>query len=247
MEARKAPILQAEGLVAGYGETTVLNGTSFSVSANAITTMIGPNGAGKSTVFRAMFGLLPLRQGKVIFCGREVTGFGPAKLLPLGMAYMPQGRHIFPELTVEQNLELGGVSLGDLNETRRRMEEVMERFPVLREKANVQASTLSGGEQKMLEIGRALLLDPSLLLIDEPSIGLAPKLMEEVFQLLLGLKDAGVTILMVEQNARKALMISDYGLVLQQGRVVMSGTAAEVLEHPEIGHLFLGGTVRVAD
>jgi branched-chain amino acid transport system ATP-binding protein len=239
------PMLKADGLVAGYDETTILNGTTFTVPARAITTMIGPNGAGKSTVFKTLFGLLPLRQGGVSFDDQNVTGFTPAKLLKLGMAYMPQGRNIFPELSVRHNLEFGGVSLGDLRETQRRMEGVMERFPVLRQKADAQASTLSGGEQKMLEIGRALLLNPKLLLIDEPSIGLAPKLMAEVFDLLLSVKEGGVTILMVEQNARKALTISDYGLVLQQGRLVLSGTASEVLNHPEIGHLFLGGMAEV--
>jgi branched-chain amino acid transport system ATP-binding protein len=245
LETNQAQLLKVDGLVAGYGETTVLHGTTFTVPAQAITTMIGPNGAGKSTVFKTLFGLLPLREGSVAFNDQDVTGFKPIKLLQLGMAYMPQGRNIFPELSVQHNLELGGVGLGDLSETRRRMERVMERFPALRQKAAAQASTLSGGEQKMLEIGRALLLDPKLLLIDEPSMGLAPRLTAEVFDLLLTLKDSGVTILMVEQNARQALTISDYGLVLQQGHLVLSGTATEVLNHPEIGRLFLGGTVSV--
>ena len=151
-------------------------------------------------------------------------------------------------MTVRANLELGGVSLHDLSLTRRRMDEIaFELFPVLRDKADAQAGNLSGGEQKMLEIGRAMLLEPRLLLVDEPSVGLSPILVRQVFALLRDLRDRGVTVLMVEQNAKRALETSDYGMVLQQGRLALAGRAAEVLEHPEIGHLFLGGAMRVAD
>jgi len=238
-------ILKTEGLVGGYGRTTILHGTEIELPKAALTTMIGPNGAGKSTLFKAIFGLLNIREGAVILEGKDITHLSPMQKLRKGIAYVPQGRNIFPELTVENNLEFGGVSLRDLKETRRRMEKVMDQFPILRKRAKTQASTLSGGEQKMLEIGRAMLLDPKILLIDEPSIGLSPILVQQTFDLLLALRDKGVTILMIEQNAKQALGVSDYGIVLQQGRLALAGTAKEVLNHPEIGHLFLGGVVAV--
>jgi branched-chain amino acid transport system ATP-binding protein len=224
-------ILRTTGLVGGYGHTTILHGTT--------------NGAGKSTLFKALFGMLHVREGTVSLDGKDITHLSPMERLQHGLAYVPQGRNIFPELSVEHNLEFGGVSLRNLKETHRRMEKVMARFPILRQRAKAQASTLSGGEQKMLELGRALLLEPKVLLIDEPSIGLSPKLVMEAFELLLNLRDSGVTILMIEQNAKKALGISDYGIVLQQGRLALAGTASQVLHHPEIGHLFLGGVVQV--
>ncbi len=238
-------ILSTNGLVSGYGRTTILFGVDIDVPRAALTTVIGPNGAGKSTLFKALFGMLTIHKGSVIFDGKDVTHLSPIKKLQHGIAYVPQGRNIFPELTVEHNLEFGGVSLRDSKKTRRRMEKVMDQFPILRERAKAQASTLSGGEQKILEVGRALLLNPKLLLIDEPSIGLSPILMTEVFNTLLSLRDSGVTILMIEQNAKKALGISDYGIVLQQGRLALDGTASDVLNHSEIVHLFLGGVAEV--
>jgi branched-chain amino acid transport system ATP-binding protein len=240
-------ILKTKGLVSGYGRTIILHGIDIEVPREALTTVIGPNGAGKSTLFKAIFGMLTISEGLVTLEGGDITHLSPMKKLQLGIAYVPQGRNIFPELTVEYNLELGGVSLRDLRETRRRMEKVMDQFPILRKRAKAQASTLSGGEQKILEIGRALLLNPKLLLIDEPSIGLSPILVKEVFNTLLSLRDNGVTILMIEQNAKQALGISDYGIVLQQGQRALDGTAQEVLNHPEIDHLFLGGAVHVAE
>jgi branched-chain amino acid transport system ATP-binding protein len=238
-------ILRTNGLVGGYGRTTILHGTTIEVPRAKLTTVIGPNGAGKSTLFKALFGMLNIREGTITLDGKDITHLSPMEKLQHGIAYVPQGRNIFPELSVEHNLEFGGVSLRDLKETHKRMEKVMARFPILRQRAKAQASTLSGGEQKMLEIGRALLLEPKVLLIDEPSIGLSPKLVMEVFELLSNLRDSGVTILMIEQNAKKALGRSDYGIVLQQGRLALDGTAPEVLNHPEIGHLFLGGVVQV--
>lgn len=240
-----ATLLQTKGIVAGYGPTTILNGTTIEVNEAALTTVIGPNGAGKSTLFKAIFGMLPIREGAIRFGGDDITGLPPIELLARGIAYVPQGRNIFPQLSVEHNLEFGGISLRNMAETHRRMERVYKRFPILAERANAQASTLSGGEQKMLEIGRAMLLNPKLLLIDEPSIGLSPILVQQVFGELLSLRDSGVTILMIEQNAKQALGVSDYGIVLQQGRLALSGTAHEVLNHPEIGPLFLGGAVAI--
>jgi branched-chain amino acid transport system ATP-binding protein len=236
-------ILSTQNLVAGYGQTTILNGTTLDVRKAALTTVIGPNGAGKSTFFKTVFGMLPAREGKIVFDGADVTGLKPLKLLEMGMAYVPQGRNIFPQLTVEHNLEFGGISLRNLSETHARMEKVYAQFPILKKRAGAQAGTLSGGEQKMLEIGRAMLLNPKLLLIDEPSIGLSPIMVQQAFDLLLQLRDNGVSVLLIEQNAKKSLAISDDAIVLQQGRLALSGNAREVLHHPEIGRLFLGGAV----
>ena len=237
--ADSGTILALEEVFSGYGKLTVLNGTSFTVARGAITTVIGPNGAGKSTVFKAVFGLLPVERGRVVFDGREITNVGPRKLLEQGISYVPQGRNMFPELSVLHNLELGATAAG--GGATARIESVMERFPVLRRKAGVQASTLSGGEQKLLEIARSLLLDPKLMLIDEPSIGLSPRLVREIFDILGELRAKGVSILMVEQNARRALEISDFGIVLEMGRTRMAGEARAILADPRIGQLFLGG------
>ena len=241
-----APILTLSEVVAGYGAMTILNGTTFAVRRGTITTVIGPNGAGKSTVFKAVFGVLPVRSGSIRFDGAEITNASPRGLLARGITYVPQGRNIFPELSVRHNLELGGISAPRGVDVPARMDTAMQRFPVLRTKADRQASTLSGGEQKLLEIARALLLEPKLILIDEPSIGLSPKMVQETFSILRELRDQGVTILMVEQNAKSALEISDDGLVLELGRTRMSGSASELLHDPRVGSLFLGGAVDTA-
>jgi branched-chain amino acid transport system ATP-binding protein len=240
---RRAPILVLDGVVSGYGKMTVLNGTTFAVERGAITTVIGPNGAGKSTVFKAVFGLLPVTAGRIAFDGADITGLAPRALLARGICYVPQGRNIFPELSVRHNLELGGVATREPDDLERRIESIMERFPMLRQKADAQASTLSGGQQKLLEIARSLLLDPKLLLIDEPSIGLSPLLVRETFEILADLRAKGVTILMVEQNAKSALEISDYGIVLELGRTRMQDRASALLADPRVGQLFLGGAI----
>jgi branched-chain amino acid transport system ATP-binding protein len=238
-------ILDVQGLVGGYGKTTILNGTTFSVPAGSITTVIGPNGAGKSTVFKAIFGLLKLREGRVIFNGRDVTGMGPRELLTAGICYVPQGRNIFPELSVRHNIELGASAAGrDISDLRARIEAALDRFPVLRAKALQQASTLSGGEQKQIEIVRGLLLNPQLVLIDEPSIGLSPLMVRQTFDILRELRDRGVSILMIEQNARSALEISDFGIVLELGQTRLVDSAERVLRDPRIGELFLGGAMK---
>ena len=237
-------ILAVEDIVGGYGKLTVLNGTSFKVARGAITTVIGPNGAGKSTVFKAVFGLLPVQRGRIVFDGREVTNLDPRRLLELGISYVPQGRNVFPELSVLHNLELGATAAAPQANIGARIQELMERFPMLRRKAGAQASTLSGGEQKLLEIARGLLLAPKLMLIDEPSIGLSPLLVKETFAILQDLRAKGVSILMVEQNAKRALEISDFGVVLELGRTRMQAAAAAVLADPRVGQLFLGGGMR---
>ncbi|GIK80782.1 MAG: ABC transporter ATP-binding protein [Alphaproteobacteria bacterium] len=235
------PILTLEGVVSGYGKMTILNGTSAAIRRGAITTVIGPNGAGKSTMFKAVFGLLPVRSGRIVLDGVEVTNFAPRRMLDAGVSYVPQGRNIFPELSVRHNLELGGVALADQSRLRPRIEAMMARFPMLAEKAGRQASTLSGGQQKLLEVARGLLLDPKLMLIDEPSIGLSPLMVREVFDILRELKGQGVTILLIEQNAKQALEMSDYGLVLELGQTRIEDTAPGILADPRIAQLFLGG------
>ena len=237
-------ILDVQGLVGGYGKMTILNGTTFSVPAGSITTVIGPNGAGKSTVFKAIFGLLKLREGKIVFKGRDITGLSQRELLNAGICYVPQGRNIFPELSVRDNIQLGAVVAGrDITDLPARIEAALDKFPALRKRAAQQASTLSGGEQKQLEIVRGLLLNPQLVLIDEPSIGLSPLMVQQTFNILKDLRDRGVSILMIEQNARSALEISDYGIVLELGQTRLVDTAQRVLNDPRIGQLFLGGAM----
>ena len=237
-------ILDVQGLVGGYGKMTILNGTSFSVPAGSITTVIGPNGAGKSTVFKAIFGLLKLREGRIVFKGRDITGLSQRELLNAGICYVPQGRNIFPELSVRDNIQLGAVVAGrDITDLPARIETALDKFPALRKRATQQASTLSGGEQKQLEIVRGLLLNPQLVLIDEPSIGLSPLMVQQTFNILKELRDRGVSILMIEQNARSALEISDYGIVLELGQTRLVDTAQRVLNDPRIGQLFLGGAM----
>jgi branched-chain amino acid transport system ATP-binding protein len=238
------PILEVENVVAGYGPMTILNGVSFKIARGAITTVIGPNGAGKSTVFKTIFGLLRARSGAIRVEGRDATRWSQRQLLAAGVCYIPQGRNIFSELSVRHNIELGAVTAGpSIKDLPARLEAALDRFPALRRKADHQASTLSGGEQKQLEIVRGLLLDPKLILIDEPSIGLSPILAQETFALLSDLRDKGVSILMIEQNARSALRLSDYGLVLELGQTRMLDSAEAILTDPRVAQLFLGGVI----
>ena len=246
MDTEHNTVLALDNIVAGYGAMTILNGTTFNVRRATITTVIGPNGAGKSTVFKTIFGMLKARTGTITFDGADITNNTPRQLLERGICYVPQGRNIFPELTVRHNLELGGFAAPSGINIDERIEAAMVRFPILRQKADVQASTLSGGQQKLLEIARGLLLDPTLILIDEPSIGLSPLMVQETFDILKDLRSKGVTILMVEQNAKSALQISDDGLVLELGRTRMAETAETLLNDPRVGQLFLGGAMEPA-
>jgi branched-chain amino acid transport system ATP-binding protein len=236
-----AELMRFDEVVAGYGPQTILHGLSFAVPRGAITTMIGPNGAGKSTAFKAAFGVLPVRSGRIFYDEEEITNRQPRELIARGICYVPQGRNIFPELSVRHNLEFGGVAAPKGTDLKARIEAVMDRFAVLRRKARHQASTLSGGEQKILEIARGLMLQPKLMLIDEPSIGLSPILVEELFALLRELRAAGITLLIIEQNAKRALENSDHGVVLELGRMRLQNTAQAILGDPRIGQLFLGG------
>ena len=236
-------MLELKDVHGGYGKITILNGVSFTIPKASITTVIGPNGAGKSTVFKAIFGLLNIHSGQILLDGKDITRQTPRQMIAHGVTYVPQGRNVVPQLSVYHNLELGGITASDQAKVRERIEMVMDQFPMLRQYKDRKAIELSGGQQKQLEVARALLLDPKLILIDEPSIGLSPNLVQEVFQTLIRLRDEGVTILMVEQNAKAALAMSDYGLVLELGQTRMHDKASKLLADPRVGQLFLGGHI----
>ncbi len=233
-------LIQFDRVVAGYSPALmILNELTFGARAGEVTLLIGPNGAGKSTVLKTLFGILTPRSGSVRYAGDVINGRTPRWLLGQGIAFVPQGRNLFPSLSVFHNLELGGITL-PRPQLKPRIDEVLDRFPRLRERASNQASTLSGGEQKQLEIGRALLLRPQVLLIDEPSIGLSPKIASDVFQMLRMLANAGTTVLMVEQNVRSGLKISDRAIAMEMGKVAVDRPAAELLHDPNLNRLFLG-------
>jgi len=232
--------IEFDDVVAGYKDFMILNNLSFKVRRGSITLLLGPNGAGKSTVLKTLFGLLKPRQGRILLDGEEISGASQKELLAKGIAFVPQGRNLFGQLTVFQNLELGGITLGTKT-THERIPEVLEFFPRVKERLHSQASALSGGEQKQLEIGRALLLRPKVLLIDEPSIGLSPMVVQDVFKLLQKLAAQGTTVLMVEQNVKSALKISDDAIALESGQLVLHKKASELLADPNIERLFLGG------
>ncbi len=238
------PCIEFKDVVVGYKDFMILNDLSFSVPTGSITLLIGPNGAGKSTVLKTLFGLLTPKQGQVYLNGEEISGASQKDLLAKGIAFVPQGRNLFGQLSVYENLELGGITIG-MKTTHERIPEVLEFFPRVKARMNSAAASLSGGEQKQLEIGRALLLRPKVLLIDEPSIGLSPIVVQDVFKLLRKLADQGTTILMVEQNVKSALKYSDYAIALESGRLVLHQSAAEILADPEMDRLFLGAAVKV--
>ncbi|MBN8888752.1 MAG: ABC transporter ATP-binding protein [Rhodospirillales bacterium 70-18] len=233
------PIIEFRDVRAGYGSLIILNGLTLDARAGEITLLIGPNGAGKSTVLKTFFGLLRPAAGEIRFHGRVINGHEPAALLQQGACFVPQGRNLFPMLSLLHNLELGAVTLAR-PERAARIEAVLDQFPHLRERLHAHAAALSGGEQKQLEIARALLLRPRVILIDEPSIGLSPIVAKSVFALLRRLADAGTTVLMVEQNVRSALAVADRVLLLEGGRLMLDGTAAALLASPDLNQVFLG-------
>ncbi|CAN7368440.1 MULTISPECIES: ABC transporter ATP-binding protein [unclassified Variovorax] len=233
--------IEFDNVLAGYKDFMILNNLSFKARRGKITLLLGPNGAGKSTVLKTLFGLLKVRNGRVLLDGEDITGASPKDLLVKhGIAFVPQGRNLFGQLTAYENLELGGITLG-MKTTHERIPEVLELFPRVKERMNSAASSLSGGEQKQLEVGRALLLRPKVLLIDEPSIGLSPMVVQDVFRLLRKLADQGTTVLMVEQNVKSALKMADEAIALESGRLVLHKPASELLADPNIERLFLGG------
>jgi branched-chain amino acid transport system ATP-binding protein len=232
-------ILEVKDLVSGYSEVMILNGVSIHCSDNEIVSIIGPNGAGKSTLMKSIFGLIPVKQGSVTFDGRSIAGMRPNQLVKLSMSYVPQEKNVFPSLTVEENLQMGAFIRKD--DIASSMEKVFELFPFIADKRKSISGTLSGGGRQMLALGRALMLDPRLLLLDEPSAGLAPLVRDEIFDKVMEIRQSGVAILMVEQNAKKALGMSDRGYVLVMGKNRYEDTGEALLGNPEVGRLYLGG------
>jgi neutral amino acid transport system ATP-binding protein len=234
-------ILRAEGLVAGYvPEVDILGGVEAEVREGEIVTIVGPNGAGKSTLLKCVFGLLPPRSGRVLLRGEDITGDRPHVITRRGMSYVPQLDNIFPTLTVEENLEMGAIAGRD-GDRRERMDAMYSLFPRLAERRRQAAGTMSGGERQMVAMARALMPDPDVLLLDEPSAGLAPTFVDAIFEKVIDVNHVGVTVLMVEQNARRALGMSHRGYVLDLGRNRFEGPGRELLEDPKVAELYLGG------
>ncbi len=232
-------LLEARGMVAGYGELTILHGCDITVEPGRISVVVGANGAGKSTAMKAIFGLLPLREGRVEFDGRDVTGFTPQQLVKAGMGYVPQVSNVFPSLSVEENLEMGAFLAPQ--KVAPGLERVYGIFPVLREKRRQPAGQLSGGQRQMVAVGRALMMDPRLLMLDEPTAGVSPKVMGDIFDIIEKVNESDVGVLMVEQNARQALAIADTGFVLQTGTNLYTDSGEALLADPEVVRSFLGG------
>ena len=233
-------LLEVRDLHAGYGKLEILKGVSLRVEPRQVVSIIGPNGAGKSTVFKTVFGLLPARQGQVLLDGEDITNQPPAELLRRGMAYVPQGRNVFPLMTVEENLRLGAYIRPSSAALDAEVDRLYETFPMLREARRKRAADLSGGQQQMLEMARALLLKPRLILLDEPTLGLAPLVFKEIFRIVENLRRIGQTILMVEQNAAKALEISDYAYVLELGQNRYEGAGEVIRSDERVRRLYLG-------
>lgn len=232
-------LIDATGMVGGYGGMDILNGVDLAVEAHEIVVIIGANGAGKSTAMKALFGLVNLRAGRVTLDRADITGAAPNALVARGMGYVPQERNVFRTLTVRENLEMGAFLKPAAQA--RVMEQVFALFPILKEKAGQPAGELSGGQRQMVAVGRALMTEPKLLLLDEPTAGLSPLVMDQIFDRIVAVNKAGIGILLVEQNARQALAIAHRGYVLATGRNRFTGTAADLLANPEIGQSFLGG------
>jgi branched-chain amino acid transport system ATP-binding protein len=233
-------ILELEGVFAGYGGGDILRGVDLVVDEGSITCLVGPNGAGKSTVLKLVSGLLAPRAGTVRFRGRSIGGLSPRSVLKLGIVQVPQDRSLFPTMTVRENVRLGGFMLADRALKERRLAAIMEQFPLVGERADEPAASLSGGQQKLVEFARALMLEPAVLLLDEPSMGLEPRVRTLVFDMARTLNENGRTIVLVEQNARSGLQIADHGVVLETGRVRLEGEGAAILADPQIGELYLG-------
>jgi ABC-type branched-subunit amino acid transport system ATPase component len=240
-------LLEVSGVVAGYGGGDVLRGVDLSVPKGSITCIVGPNGAGKSTLLAAISGILRPRKGTITFKGRELIGLSAREILAAGLVLVPQNHSLFRGMTVRENVELGAFTVRDKALVQQRLKAIQELFPIVVERAREKAGSLSGGQQRLVEFARSLMLDPQLVVLDEPSMGLDPRTSKTVFQTVLEMNRAGRTVLLVEQNARAGLRLSSHGIVLENGRVRLQGTGHEVLTHPEIGALYLGGAVRQTD
>ena len=233
-------MLKVEGLVCRYGKIAAVRELNMEVSQGELVSLIGANGAGKTTTLKAISGVLAPAAGRITFLGEDITRASPKRILQLGIAHCPEGRRVFPQMSVLENLEMGSYLRTDAGEVSADMQGLFQRFPILHERRDQAAGTLSGGEQQMLAISRALMSRPKLVLFDEPSLGLAPNLVERTFEIIKGIRAQGVTVVMVEQNAFAALELSDRSYVLDQGRVTMSGPGMELLHNPHVKAAYLG-------
>ncbi len=236
-------LLNIHNIYAGYDGSDVLKGISLEVEKGTTTCIVGPNGAGKSTVLRVLSGLLKPREGEITFDGHSIVGLSPRRILELGIVQVPQSHSLFTTMTVRENVRMGAYMLNDSALVDRRLREVEELFPIVRTRARDKAGSLSGGQQRLVEFARCLMLDPRLILLDEPSMGLDPKTFKQVIETVRVMQDSGRTIVLVEQNARTGLSIANNGVVMESGRVRLEGPHDEILNNPEIGHLYLGGTL----
>jgi ABC-type branched-subunit amino acid transport system ATPase component len=232
-----------KGVVAGYGGGDVLKGVEFDVPHGGVTCIVGPNGSGKSTLLKTVSGLVRPRLGEIWFKGHNLVGMSPKEILKLGVVQVPQNHSLFREMTVDENVELGAFLVKDKQVIRQRMDAIREMFPIVAERADDKAGSLSGGQQRLVEFARCLMLEPELVVLDEPSMGLDPKTLRSMFATIKMMNNMGRTVLLVEQNARQALKMSHFGVVLENGKVRLSGTGSEVLNNPEIGALYLGGSI----
>lgn len=234
--------LTVKGVTAGYGDgPAILDDAHMTVQKGKVHCIIGPNGAGKSTLMKAIAGMLPLRKGEIEFKGENIAGQRPDQMLRRGIAFVPQERALFPKMTVRENLKMGGYILNNDKALTSRIDEIFDRFPILKERADQHAGTMSGGQQQTLAMARTLILRPEVVMFDEPSLGLAPKIVREMFGIVRMIADTGVTVLLVEQNAVMGLKNADWGVVLDLGRTLFEGPSAEVLADPRIQELYLGG------
>lgn len=236
-------LLELRNMVAGYDGGDVLKGVNLPVLEGSITCIVGPNGAGKSTVLRAVSGLLRPRVGEILFEGRNIAGMSPRHVLELGIAQVPQNHSLFNDMTVRENVRLGAFLLNDHAQVNRALAYVEDLFPIVRERAHDKAGSLSGGQQRLVEFARCLMLNPKLILLDEPSMGLDPRTLKAVFDTISVMHASGRTILLVEQNVKTGLSAASHGVVMESGKVRLIGTSGEILHHPEIGRLYLGGAL----
>ena len=233
-------MLVVEGIKASYGHTEVLHGVSFTAEEGKITTLIGANGAGKTTTLNCIAGVIKPQEGRILWKGQDITTLKPSQIVRMGISLIPEGRHVFPQMTVAENLEMGAYTRKDKEGVRRDLEWVLELFPVLKNRYKQLAGTMSGGEQQMLAVGRSLMANPELMLMDEPSMGLAPIIVQEVFRVIHQIKEMRKTILLVEQNATMALNHAHHAYVIELGKIVLSGSGRELLQNPEVEKAYLG-------
>lgn len=239
-------LLELHNIFAGYDGGDVLKGIDLTVEQGTTTCIVGPNGAGKSTILRVLSGLLKPRLGEITFQNDSIVGLTPRQILARGIVQVPQNHSLFPAMTVQENVRLGAFTLHDHALVERRLQEVEEMFPIVKSRARDKAGSLSGGQQRLVEFARCLMLDPQVILLDEPSMGLDPRTFKQVIETIKLMQSSGRTILLVEQNARTGLSISDNGVVLESGRVRLKGSHTDILNNPEVGHLYLGGTLSKA-